>query len=386
MGGEGSRAVPGRIRALDGLRGIAAVSVVTFHVLLMFPGFDVVLEHFPGIPNPVVALLDASPARLLWAGHQAVFLFFLLSGFVLTLQLERARPGSTYTSYIVRRIARLYGPYLAVMVVAIALAWVAHGPVPELSGWFNALWSRELRAGDLKAVIFLTSDQFEAINVPAWSLVHEMRVSVILPLLVIAARAPFRWAVLGFLIMGLATHGSRWLPEFVVAGRWDVTVMVAGLFLVGCSLATHRDAVANLWNRRLHQVRWLLLAGALTLYSAAQATQTTGVFAVAPPAVLLMILALHDPTVRRCLESTIPQWLGRVSYCLYLSHMVVVLGLVHFFGAIVPPWMLILGGAIASFGVAEVLHRYLEVPCQRFGQRVANRTLTPALVESRQLA
>src|SRR5260370_39357754 len=37
-----------RIRALDGLRGIAALSVVITHVLWSFPGFDTALDGCPG--------------------------------------------------------------------------------------------------------------------------------------------------------------------------------------------------------------------------------------------------------------------------------------------------------------------------------------------------
>src|ERR1043165_7640264 len=99
-----------RIRALDGLRGVAALSVVALHVLSAIPGFDAALEHWPG-PDSTMAALEASPLRLLWAGHAAVILFFVLSGFVLTLQLERSHSGaSAYAVYVVRRLSRLYLP------------------------------------------------------------------------------------------------------------------------------------------------------------------------------------------------------------------------------------------------------------------------------------
>ena len=63
---------PRRFRELDSLRGLAAITVV-FH-------------HFSRICSPqIIHVLDRTPLRILVAGHQAVILFFLLSGFVLTL-------------------------------------------------------------------------------------------------------------------------------------------------------------------------------------------------------------------------------------------------------------------------------------------------------------
>lgn len=76
----------GRLPALDGLRGVAALVVVAFHVLLLSPSFADRAEAGPGLrPADPSWWLTHAPLYLLWAGQQAVFLFFVLSGFVLTL-------------------------------------------------------------------------------------------------------------------------------------------------------------------------------------------------------------------------------------------------------------------------------------------------------------
>src|SRR5262245_47699245 len=107
---------PGRIRALDGLRGIAAVTVVVQHILSSFPPLAAMIDRAPDA-DIVLLDLDRTPLRLLWTGSEAVILFFVLSGFVLTLQIERFQAGSSYVTYIVRRVSRLYVPYLAIMLV-----------------------------------------------------------------------------------------------------------------------------------------------------------------------------------------------------------------------------------------------------------------------------
>lgn len=84
----------------------------------------------------------------------------------------------------------------------------------------------------------------------------------------------------------------------------------------------------------------------------------------------------------RFLESAIPQWLGRVSYSLYLSHWLVFEAAGRAFGP---------SGLIASlpvaFAIAWALWRWVELPGIRFSRRVAklakrDRRDSGALVES----
>ena len=79
---------------LDALRGIAALMVVINHFVLVGPLWWV----------------TKSPLRVLALGHEAVILFFVISGFVLTLQLTSDR-RVTYRDYVVKRICRIYLPY-----------------------------------------------------------------------------------------------------------------------------------------------------------------------------------------------------------------------------------------------------------------------------------
>ncbi len=76
----------GRWKGLDGLRGLAAIVVVLHHSLLTSP--SLALAYFGGPKAPVGSpswLLTYTPLHLVWAGPEAVLVFFVLSGFVLTL-------------------------------------------------------------------------------------------------------------------------------------------------------------------------------------------------------------------------------------------------------------------------------------------------------------
>ncbi|WP_368259248.1 acyltransferase family protein, partial [Blautia wexlerae] len=78
-----------RLRSLDGLRGLAAVIVLVHHALLVIPALAAPYYGQtvqPGLPW----LLVHTPLHLLWAGTEAVYLFFILSGLVLTLAARSA--------------------------------------------------------------------------------------------------------------------------------------------------------------------------------------------------------------------------------------------------------------------------------------------------------
>jgi peptidoglycan/LPS O-acetylase OafA/YrhL len=370
----------GRIKALDGLRGIAAVTVVALHMLSSFPGFDAALEHYPGA-NPLMAALDASPARLLWSGHEAVILFFVLSGFVLSLQLERGRgPGahSTYASYVIRRMARLYLPYVAVMSVAIVLCASLAANVPQLGAWFNKEWSRPPSLNDVVAIFFLTRDHFETINGPAWSLIHEMRLSLVFPFIaLLARRMRERTPLYAAALISIGAQMSHiWVsdPDSLVGTCLD-SLQYSALFLLGATVATRRGAVARLWALRLSRAPLVVLGLALVLYATPQFlfphSEANDVL-VGGGAVLLLIIALFEPQAHHLLESRVPQWLGRISYSLYLSHMVVLLTLVHTLGLLTQPWIAVLVTPVVSLGMAAVLHRLIEVPSQRLGRFFAD--------------
>ena len=107
---DAAAAPPGRLTeedaaALDGLRGVAALMVVFSHASLL--GADLVPLPLEGI------------------GKYGVFLFFVISAFLLTLQWLVPEPGQPparlLRRYLVRRVARIYPLYALVLIAGWAL-------------------------------------------------------------------------------------------------------------------------------------------------------------------------------------------------------------------------------------------------------------------------
>src|SRR4051794_31450307 len=79
----------GRLGGLDALRGIAALVVLIHHALLTTPSLGEVQRYGPRPATGWERALAVPPLHLLWAGSEAVLVFFVLSGLVLTLSMER---------------------------------------------------------------------------------------------------------------------------------------------------------------------------------------------------------------------------------------------------------------------------------------------------------
>ena len=132
---------PGRISYLESIRGLAALQVLLLHFLAAFtPEF---VFSLPGAA-PVAGFVHLSPLYFLYDGYSAVYIFFALSGYVLTRSFERnlARPFAQVPA----RIVRLGLPAMAAVLVSAAIMLMFGKPnivAGELTGsaWFAEQWT-----------------------------------------------------------------------------------------------------------------------------------------------------------------------------------------------------------------------------------------------------
>src|SRR5258708_22991010 len=140
----GPRDKPPRIAYLESIRGLAALQVLLLHFLAAFAP-DLVFSLPAGAT--IAGYIHLSPLYFLYDGYSAVYIFFALSGYVLTRSFERhlAQPSSQ----ILARIIRLGLPALAATLVAAAVMLMFGRPNVEagdLSGsvWFASQWHADL--------------------------------------------------------------------------------------------------------------------------------------------------------------------------------------------------------------------------------------------------
>lgn len=367
-----------RMRSLDGLRGIAALAVVFSHALLSLPVF---WDHILGkSPNATLAwIIGYTPIRLLWAADKAVLLFFVLSGFVLTLPWISGR-NRTYASFLTSRFCRIYLPYCSAMLIAAILATTLGGhPVPEASDWINGYgWAGGVSQHTLPSVLLVLTNQYCTwLNNPTWTLVWEMRVSLIFPLLVIPV---VRWGLPGAALVATCLWAAFIGSKAVDVAHPDMASYIgdphkmffyAGYFLLGAVMAKYRAVLAQIGSARNGGIATALLIAGLAYWLLRW--PATAEMLKTPGAILIITAAISAGPFSRWLSRPSTQWLGRVSYSLYLIHVPVILTTEYLLSTYLDQKALVILAILISLLFAELFYRVVERPAHQLGRYLSTR-------------
>jgi peptidoglycan/LPS O-acetylase OafA/YrhL len=372
----------GRLTSLDAVRGLAACGVLLSHCYLT-------------IPEKRRAAIDSSfwsaPLHPFHDGTGAVIIFFVLSGYVLSLPYWRGIQ-QTYLHFIIRRICRIYLPFAASLVFAALLYLLPVTPAAlDTSHWFNNWGPSDFPAPSDLAGHFLMVGTYPTIrlNNVMWSLVSEMRISAIFPLLVVLSRAPRLAGITAFLIMAIATklivlsagqitHPTV-APNVWISLLW--TLQFTPFFIAGILLNKYRQPIATLWKEASTPLRLCFYATPAIIFCMRhQLTDPLGDALDGLAAAIIIVLALEAPQLRSFLNRPIPQWLGRISYSIYLVHLPILLVI----GRVVlahAPFLVFVGTIVAaSLGAATLMHRFVELPAINLGRRITGQArLAPSL-------
>lgn len=390
---SGARTGP-RVTALDGLRGIAATIVFIEHFMLTIPVFSDVFMQSASTANPanltpasLAWWLSYTPLHIIWQGTGAVYIFFILSGYVLTLPSVRmlARTPGTIpeqvvttrlSGYYIRRILRLYLPVWGAILLALAaFTLVPRHPAPasNMSSWLlqRSAASTTLEPLDIAQDATLIFGAGETVS-PLWTLQWEVWFSLLLPLFaLIALRFRHRSATLILIALALVTLGA-------FSGVSEALYLP--MFLLGATLATAHGRISTLASRLtpfmrltllvaaliLITSRWVLLGFAFTPHSF-QFTVTTTLLG----ALIIVFLALHSPLISRMLSSRPLVTLGRFSFSLYLVHEPILVSFAFLFKG---DHLLVFIITSLTVAVVTVLFYYLiERPSQHLGRFLARR-------------
>ncbi|WP_040802308.1 acyltransferase family protein [Nocardia concava] len=395
----------GRFEFLDALRGLAALAVVIQHSSeRLWPAYFRFSQAHFGL------------------GQFGVFVFFLVSGFIIPASLER---GRSLGAFWVGRFFRLYPLFWACLTAALILHSVNRFGVP--SGFLEHP-VRNFVTNLTMAQFFLGAPDTQLIGA-AWTLSYELAFYLFLSLLLIA-RLNRRTVSLALLAIGSIIPAVLLLPAMVNGALANsdtrlrvvvATILVAGVF---ARLAPdRRSAVTAILLAFLTVPLVLNQPGPGTYTASIFATMFVGtvmyrvtsgevaawrgwaVFGLAICAILgssLFIQSYTDPAtgvwvtwvkqpttliaayvlfagalwLRRCSFPRPLLFLGRISYSLYLAHALVL-------GAL-PPWNKSVAGipatwlsfctwVIAAVVIAAISYRTIEKPCHKLGHRLIAR-------------
>lgn len=384
------RTMAGKLIYLESIRGIAAVAVVFSHLIFAFfpilegPYHDLVA---PGVSR-LAFLIGGTPLSVWFGGGFAVRLFFVLSGFVLSLAYFQTGNPAIIASAATRRYFRLMIPALA----SVLLGWLIFATVgyanqhaadfmhQPADSWLHNRFTTYLgflaaiKQGAF-AVFFYNFDDKTSLNVALWTMSVELQGSFLV-FGVLAMFAAFPRRVVIYLALAFVIFKTQTFPFFM-----DFLV---GLILADVYVRRQREG------RPPHASVWLclpllvagLIIGGLRPEFVEQVTHH------APPlwpywytvgALLIVGSVAWSPALQRPLEWGPLALLGKLSFSIYLVHMCLVCslacslylhgrtaGLGHRAAA------LLASGAclVAVFVLSYLMYRLVDQPAIQTGRRV----------------
>lgn len=319
------------VPALTGLRGVAALTVVLSHSsirhMYLAPGLD-----FEG------------------TGKLGVWLFFVLSAYLLTRQLlvsGKPLAGAVLGKYLIRRFFRIYPLYVVALAIDIVLSRI---PADRFTP---------------SVLLRHAPDIF-------WTIPVEFQYYFCIPVVAFLLLSFGRAIWLGVLFMVLLFATNAALPGTEPALWPYLTIFLAG------SLGAYLSV-----NIRL-QGQWLpglaLLCAVLIANAAPAIMRLTTLDAVFDPDVLrntpvlfgplftpVVLASVNSASWARLLSARPLIFLGEISYGLYLLHPLAVAAVNPLDAPAAVKGALVIAGAIA---LATLAYHAIERPCRRLGYRL----------------
>ena len=301
-------ALPGKqdIKALTGIRGIAALWVITF--------------HYRSLPANVATPLNA----VINHGYMAVDIFFVLSGFVMAMTYAHGFSGrfnpSAFSVFLFRRFARVYPLYILVLGVI---------GVESLAGMDTGI-ERWLNWRVILANVTMTQSWGlgESFNFPSWSVSAELAAYLLFPLLVPLTLLSRRGTAVAMTVLCLATmlwlectpltfHGQERRGPMDIAGLNGIFPVLRCLAEFSLGLIAYRVARTPAAVRFANSSFLNILVAAGLCGSLAIPNSDYVVVVLAP----LMIIGLTGSNLVSMLAGLrAPVFLGEISYSLYMLH------------------------------------------------------------------
>jgi len=347
-----------RFAILDGMRGLAALAVITDHV-------------------PSELMTSLLPGRYL-----AVDFFFVLSGFVLAhVYGERLRNGMSFFAFMRVRAIRLWPLYLVG-----TLAGAAFALLSATRGWLDAgEW--QVASALLFALFMIPCPPGFSywpnapypLNGPAWSLFFELFINAIFALVA-------RWLTPSLCLVFMAVGAVLLVPTAFGFGQLDGGFAWSN-FIAGFPRVTF-GFFTGVW---LYMIRAHERAPALPAWAAylalAAVFMIPGQGAVRPLIDLAAVFVLFPALVATSANSRASgamlwagAWVGTLSYGVYILHVPLWGWLDLFmdrFGFVLPGFINVLVAAAAALAAAAVLDKFCDRPLRRRLSRMRSRAAAP---------
>ncbi|MDA1995774.1 MULTISPECIES: acyltransferase family protein [Bacillus cereus group] len=369
---QGEHFMSKRIKELDSIRGLAALTVVFGHFCLMLPS----------LPNSI----KFSPLRFLWAGGEAVIVFYVLSGFVLSMALYHSK--TNYWGYLIKRFVRIYIPYYFWIIVTFVLFILFSSyEVVGLRDWFYDRWQGSITNLDILNHFVLLNNFFtENYNPVIWSLAQEMRISIVFPLLfLLFYKLNWKKTILFALSFSLISVVLNMLHIGKAEGFYNGyadTLHFTSMFMIGMLLFKYQEKLIYSYRNMKKFKKGFLIALGVILYlysiliygfSRNDTTFLLKDWGVVMGISIFIIMAMSNLKVKAFLNKSVFVYLGEISYSIYLCHFPIMMVLFKLLYTKIPIFFLLTFCIAMTLLFSIVSYYLIEKKCINWAkQRTTN--------------
>jgi len=374
---------------LDSLRGIAALIVVIAHYLAAFYPYTIFgnqggYQQHADWENMVFY----PPFGLLVAGHFAVCLFFILSGYVLSYSyLGESKRRQKILASIIKRPIRL-GGLVWLTIICGSLLWYCglffNGEVSDLTSskpWLNSFWEKNFNFNaffiDFASSAFSKGSIY---NPPLWTIKIELYGSLMVYLFLLFL-GNFKYRVLVAILLIILFRDSLY------QGFW-IGLLVADII---------KNQTTSI--RLTNVYRYLLLIAFVyfssypnyvnqdflgrTIYKYLPDDKGFGGGYPMLSALFLFLLSISSDQLKKHLNLPVLQFLGGISYGLYVIHFLVIgswsswlfLALNSYFSFNISFLLVLLSGLPVIIFTAYLATKYVDNPSIRLASYLGNKVI-----------
>lgn len=336
---------------LQGIRGLAALTVVVSHTFELFY-LTGNLGDASQVLGPIAHLFGILAAKAVW-------LFFVLSGFVLQIMISKGTSPNRFRIALSRWI-RLFFPAAVAVALGFLLAFLF--PPPSGDSFWIGVNPSDL---DLASALFQFTFFSPGFTVgPLWTITWEITYSVLLLPFLVNLRMPGNWT--SVFLLALISGSGRF---FEIAPLEYLPMFLVGAVLFSMS----KDSTPRKYFPRSAPILLALFLFLIVLNFIAGALVfglSTLTYAIDVALTILAITAflgisLQDGLVSKAMQGKAVTQLGEISFSLYLIHAPILLATYY---ATAGSALATVAAAFASIPLARGYFALIERPSHRLSR------------------
>ncbi len=319
------------VPVLNSLRAIAALSVCMFHYVCTVTGF---------ISNTAITSIFSY-------GHYGVQMFFVISGFIIPWSMFHGNYKiNNFLTFTAKRLIRLEPPYLISL-----LFGIAHTYIRTLSPQYNGLditpTAKQIALHFGYMIPFFEGEKW--IRPVYWTLAIEFQYYITIGLLFTFIFSNKMW--LRIVMYALFLSGPIWF-------RYNFLPYYLPIFLLGIVLCLYKTKVISLMEMYLVSLLAFVSIG----------------FHIDVPSLCFSGFTFFVILYFSNLKSAIGNFLGNISYSIYLFHsltgMILLNYCAHFATSPLIKFILIVAALLISIGASYLVYRFVEKPSKQLSSRI----------------